>query len=455
MTILSLPVRKRSELQTSLTALPEELQEWRNLAEPKGAFEKHRSQIGRLSFQVEGLLAPITAEAQKLETDDALFRSARKLELRILAVQSIWDYFRAKFLLRSGGPFAPFMRAADAFAWACYQPSLKAFAPENLALASPPLVALATIWSPNALPRDHEYEVVRTPGGWTDTAAFSKVIASLPVPILGIPWSHLDNLPQLALLAHEVGHVVEHDFCLEEPLEQCVRRAAIACEQRRGAWLAWRKELFADLYGCYAAGPQFPWALSEVLTANSETIMGESQSAVNWSAYPGATLRMEWNACVLRTLGWNDDAQQLLDQWMEVYPSHEFASFTPDLGALASELTTLLPRALDFRYVEPGRKSAVEQKNLAVRLAQAGFSFDTADLYEPRALVAAAGDLSRRGIGSRELWKKFRDRIVKARPPGELGPEEGAAQIDEAKERKTGEGLADEFFSSLFPDGPA
>ena len=64
------------------------------------------------------------------------------MEKRLLAVHSVWDYFRSKLVLRQQEPFATFLKAADAFAWACYLPVLEHLSDPQGPLRQPPLVAL-------------------------------------------------------------------------------------------------------------------------------------------------------------------------------------------------------------------------------------------------------------------------------------------------------------------------
>ena len=65
--------------------------------------------------------------------------------LRLLAVQAVWDYFRSKLVLRAQEPFATFLQAADAFAWACYAPMLARYGRQGIDRREPPLVALQGI----------------------------------------------------------------------------------------------------------------------------------------------------------------------------------------------------------------------------------------------------------------------------------------------------------------------
>lgn len=442
--------RKRDELNSKLQAVPNELKRWVELSENNQPFEKHHSQIRKLAPQIEGLHSAIAEDLKNLmDNDENLLREARKLETRMLAVHSVWDYFRSKFVLRAQEPFAKFLKAADAFAWACYEPVQKAHKEAGgKDMREPPLVVLQNLWSPSALPRDHAYNIARAPGGWTDTKPFVDVIESLPLPILGLPWFHLEHLPHVVLLAHEVGHVVEHDFGLEDTVEAVVRTAPLTDESRRDAWVSWRKEVFADWFGCYAAGPAFVWALAEVLASGVAGIINEKKQDT-WGDYPTTTLRVCFNRAALRLLGWTEDADDIEKEWTSTYASHQMGHFEADAAVVAEALKggTLLPDALLYNRVRPQENRSVEIVSLSPNITE----LTDTSLRDARALIAAAGTLYRATPSNaltRKHWEKLRQRIVTARPPGLLAPPVTTATDEEAEKQK-GRALAAEFFSAL------
>jgi hypothetical protein len=294
--------RRTSELSAKFKALPSELGRWAAMSGLGAPFEKHHTQIRRVSAQVLGLYDEIARELEQLNPPDAVLTQARTLELRLLAVHSVWDYFRVKFVLRSQEPFASVLISADAFAWACYEPVQRARADTTTDRREPPLVAPQNQWSPTALPRGKAYDVARSPGGWTNTSAFARVIERLPIPILGLPWHALEHLPHLALLAHEVGHVVESDFGLQNAVDEALK-SVVTDPNRQAAWSSWRSEVFADLFACYAAGSAFAWGLMDVAAADVRRITGETKTAADgWGDYPTTTLRILLNAECVRPM---------------------------------------------------------------------------------------------------------------------------------------------------------
>jgi hypothetical protein len=444
--------RKRAELQAKLKALPAELDSWRALsATGMSPLAKHNTQIRRLAAQVEGLQAQIAADVDALATDDDVLREARTMEKRLLAVQSVWEFFRSKLVLRAQPPFDMFLRSSDAFAWACYAPMLARYGDLQGARREPPLVALQGEWSPFAIPRDRRYQVMRTPGGWINSTPFVAVISSLPVPIVGVPWLHLEHLPDLLVVTHEIGHIVEHDFGLETTVETAITRA-LNGNDRAAAWAAWRGEVFADLFACYAAGPEFVWTLVDLLAQYEADVATEvlSDDGKGWGTYPTTTLRVLLNVAALEALDYASDAQQIRAEWTASYPRHAMGRFEPDLGVVASAVlgrgSGILPD--DLRFANTGQQAQTAARLLRQDLPLAGDE----TVQDARAIVAAASAIYRRepSVDHRSRWHSARQHIVTTQPPGLLAEEKRAAdKIDETRDRDDGKARARAFFEAL------
>jgi hypothetical protein len=455
--------RKRAELAAKLQALPAELDIWRGLsADETSPLAKHHTQIRRLAAQVEGLQSQIETDIGALVTDDDLLRQARTMEKRLLAVQAVWEFFRSKLVLRAQEPFAAFLKSSDAFAWACYAPMLQRYGDAQGTRREPPLVALQGDWSPFAIPRDRAYQVMRSPGGWTDSAPFVDVISSLPVPIVGVPWLHLEHLPNVLIIAHEVGHIVEHDFGLEttvgDRIADALKEANITDTAHTDAWKHWRAEAFADLFACYTAGQEFVWTLVDLLARRAQDITSETlDDEKGWGDYPTTTLRVLLNVAALELLGHADHATRIRTEWTKSYASHAMSAFEPDLPVVAKAIVSsvgnngLLPADLAFTGVAQQAARAVNRLRQNLPLSQ------DATLQDPRAIVAAASSIYRQQptADHRDRWLRARQHIVNVRPPGLLADEEqkSADQIDEAQDRQAGNARASAFFAALEKDG--
>ena len=105
-----------------------------------------------------------------------------------------------------------------------------------------------------ALSREQEFEPQDDKTGATRGALFVNALSAMPIAVLGIPWYTSELLLNLATLAHETGHVVDSDFGIGETLQSIVATTLQTSPLRDGWSIHWRREVFADLFACYAAG---------------------------------------------------------------------------------------------------------------------------------------------------------------------------------------------------------
>src|SRR6516162_6944460 len=110
--------RRKTDLLRQFEALPNELKHWIAVSQVDQPFEKHHSQIGALSKQMLELNEKVKEDWKSSEE----FTTIERARLRCAAVQTVWNYFREKFLLRLDGLLGRYLKAADAYAWACYEP---------------------------------------------------------------------------------------------------------------------------------------------------------------------------------------------------------------------------------------------------------------------------------------------------------------------------------------------
>ena len=173
----------------------------------------------------------------------------------------------------------------------------------------------------------------------------------MPVPVVGIPWYQLAHLPDAVFIGHEVGHLVEEDLALEEPL----RHAVAAClagmpEERISAWSGrWRSEVFADVYGVLVCGPAYAQALIDVMSDNPAEIADEQQPMPRgWSTYPTRTLRALVVCEAVRRLPTEAadkkffvaTGDRLQKAWTVAYPQHAMGSYEPDVARVVCALMT-------------------------------------------------------------------------------------------------------------------
>jgi hypothetical protein len=443
--------KKAAEIEWKLRSLPDELKAWRHLSELGQPFEKHHSQIRRLGLQIEGLHNKVVSNFDQAVTQRTLLTFADALEKRALAVHTVWDFFRSKFALRAVEPLGSYLRMADAYARECYEPVRQQFVTGGGAdRCEPPLVTFDNHVSPWALSREATYAPASDPGGIVATAEFTEVVSMLPIPLLGLPWHYITYLPHVAFLAHECGHAVDKDFGLDKRSHPALARSEIDAERLPG-WQAWRREMFADVFACYAAGPSYAAALVEVLMRDPCRIGKEVRTQQRWGTYPTTTLRILLNTEALKHFGFGEDAKTLREKWLTDYPAHAMKPFEDDLPAVVKALhagAALPEKDLAFSAADSA------QSRVTAKLYFAGGQHGATDVYPVRVLIAAAREmLTLPGATQpmlQQYWEALCQHAVMSRPPGLLTAEaQRAREFDSELERTEAEGLADVLFRAI------
>jgi hypothetical protein len=433
--------RRRQDLEEQLGVLQHELDHWKALSAEHQPFEKHHSQIDALSRQMLDLNAKVRKEWNK--SND--FAAIQKAQRDCGAVHTIWNYFREKLLMRADAQLGTYLRAADAYVWACYEPVLRqwraALSREKKEgpLREPPLVTFDTESSPWALSRQGRYVPQGDRTGTTRSSLFADTLASMPIAILGIPWYTMELLPNLAVLAHETGHVVELDFGLADRVEQKLDDVMKASTLRDGWSTHWRKEVFADLFACLAAGPSWVWVLADNIpdSPDATRVKKRPTDYDKWGRYPPPTLRMLLNIAALRHLGYDGDAARLEKYWKADYTEHAMTPFEDDVKQVVPTFydAAALPADLNYRQL-------VGAAAQAQRTTEKGAALAADQRIDPRALVGAACDVHRTaapGFDKAAVWQRLQTHIVTSRAPGVLGPRKDREAATASAQMRTNE----------------
>jgi hypothetical protein len=444
---MSLADRKLAELSAKLASVERELSEWRSASSADGPLEKHHTQVHAISKALTTLAAGIQTRLDEVAGAGSLAADAVTIELMILELHRIWDFFRSKLALRYVPWFQSYLLVADELAWSCYEPVTRWIGDQ--VGKEPPLVFLNGGSSPFTLPRGSAYDAEQVPGEDFRTERFRAELRHLPIPVVGVPWFQLQHLPDALVIAHEIGHDVEADLGLTEHLRTLVESALAAKgvdEGRRRVWLHWIGETFADVYGALATGPAYVATLIDFLSSDTTTV-----SDVGPGRYPPAAVRVLVASAVVELNGLSDEARAMRDRWREADPSSNSAGFEDDTTKVAvalvegtypqldnGDLRTLLtfgPSDQD-RAVRSGEEAAAGRQppagDVRVLSAAARLAFDS----EPDGYQAGrAGERIMRKIGA------VRKRGVRAGPnPDDARPDDAAR---EARDARVGQGLFD------------
>lgn len=358
MCLIELANRKKLELNQKMNALESEFDDWLEKSKDENAkFAKHHTQIRA----IQAMLAPRHKEIRadldlyspETDTDNFLGDCANSEKL-ILSEHRIWNYFRSKFIQRNEDVFKLYLEVADEFAWECYMPIQKTVYPDASTAKGkePPLVFFNGGASPFSVSRDRAFEPESVIGGGITLDA--ETVGKLPIPMVGIPWHQVKNLPEILVIGHEVGHIVEKDFGLTAELEKHLDNALdSASDERRSAWKSWLSEIFADLYGCLAAGPAFAGTLIDFIITDKNLISEELKFSSDWGKYPTVYLRVEIILHVLKHLKFDEEIKKYEDLWRSNYTSKMPKEYLDDIKII-------VPQFLNGKYQCLGGKSIPE-----------------------------------------------------------------------------------------------
>src|SRR5215472_7235767 len=123
---VSLPSRRRAEIDAKLRSLDAELCHWKKLTEREDlGLRRHHSQVRRLAAVFDGLTESARKNVEALSAESAIvLERAESVENDILAVHAIWEVFRSKLVLREDAMFRNMLAACDDLTWECYGPAM-------------------------------------------------------------------------------------------------------------------------------------------------------------------------------------------------------------------------------------------------------------------------------------------------------------------------------------------
>ncbi len=333
---MNLIQQRAVELGHQKQVLRDELGAWRDKTQRGEKLEKHHTQVLAITAKLDGFL-DLIAEPDPAAAEP--FKDYETINRSLIGAHRVWAYFRSKLALRDVDWLVADLKCADELAWECYRPARERAAaagsipPEGL--KEPPLVFFSNDASPFAQARHSVFEPEKI-NEQGDVKRLGDALLLLPIPVIGVPWFQIKHLPMAVVIAHEVGHAVEHDFQLGKPLADGFAALPVDAD-RKPAWSSWRHELFADAYGVLCTGPAFVLALMYFLAGDPASIQQERVEGPAWGRYPNRFLRMLVNFELLARLGIAEATWK--QAWIDTYQFHLMQPFDDDIAAV---VTTLL-----------------------------------------------------------------------------------------------------------------
>jgi hypothetical protein len=392
---MDLAARKTVEISTKLENLGNEFESWRNKTGPSSKFPQHNSQI-REALRI---LECLRVKAQQKQTE----LGVQKTSMLVLATHRLWEFFRSKFSQRLVDEYKDYLAWADQLAWSCYKPA------RDFALKAPPLVYLNGGFSPFVTRRGSAYfaEIVANEN-FTDADVMAAQ-KKLPFPIIGVPYYQVMHHAEMASIGHEVGHVVEDDLELTEELNRTFEDTLKAGHPRLKYWMGWRRELFADVWGCLATGPAFASALADFKFGQEE----ESPIPIDGTKYPPPWLRIGFTKAVLESDALNFNVREILQPFQGEFRQSEGADgFLQDAKLLASAMLICkfqkfgtLPSLLTFTA---GQQARAETAVTAVlKTPPQAISYEEVDIRVVTAAYRLAYDSNALRVCEADTKKRF------------------------------------------------
>ena len=379
---MSIAGRKHAALTAKVASLRAELERWQELADADGGkLSRHFTQLEAITYHL-GVAAEEQAETlERVRGGDSdIVEGSLPVQNAVLDIERGWEYFRGKLAQRYLDDLELYLIGADELAWACYRPLRKA---AGEPAREPPLTFLNGGASPFMIARGERYTAAIADGG-VRNARVDALIGALPVAVVGLPWSHLHHVPDVAVVAHETGHVVEEDLRLAGSVRALIRGAVPDCD-RVPAWEAWAGEVFADVFGAVTLGPAYLAALTEFVSGPRRAVV---RARPRPGEYPTPTLRVLLCAAVCRSCG-PADVDRVVAEWCSIYDAPALDGWEDDARAVGAALADgALPelgkslRSL-VGFSADDWADAIED---AERLLEGG----EPDASDPRVLIAAA-----------------------------------------------------------------
>ena len=118
----------------------------------------------------------------------------------------------------------------------------------------------------------------------------TKWLLKLPIPVVSLPASCVDEPWRLVFLGHEIGHHVLVDLVADSELHLRFNELlAEAAGDANSHWKEWGCEVFADVWGLLTLGPWSIWALASV---EMDDKAGMLRAKMGKAKYPPPVVRL-------------------------------------------------------------------------------------------------------------------------------------------------------------------
>lgn len=273
------------ETQDGLADLRTRITTWFGDRRGRDTLRQYWTQLGGLERvllpsmeQVQGDISKVRNLTQTGEVHAACRLNDRRVNL----IDRYWRYFGDKWDQRDDEEVGSTLLAADEIVWSCWATPFQA---AGDVVAAAPLPYLEPFFTPRAIPR------TRPPQDFKQADELLRsALATLPVPLVGLPPVVHPRPWWLAAIAHETGHHIQRDFSggvFYLRLGSVIEAAAVCAGAEPGSWKGWHEEIFADACSVLLLGPAAATATAEMLRTSDASMLAED------GAYPSAVVRQQ------------------------------------------------------------------------------------------------------------------------------------------------------------------
>jgi hypothetical protein len=255
---------------------------------------RDRDKLQQYWTQLDGLKRVLLPSIEQVQGDVHTVRdltltgevhaACRQNDRRVSLIDRYWRYFSDKWDQRDDKETSGTLLAADEVVWSCWATPFQA---ADAAVAAAPLPYLEPFYTPRAIPR------ARPPQDFKRADELLRsALATLPVPLVGLPPVVHPRPWWLAAIAHETGHHIQRDLSggvFYSGIGPVIEAAAVGAGAEPGSWKRWHEEIFADACSVLLLGPAAATATIEMLRTSDASMLAEELAEER--AYPSTFVR--------------------------------------------------------------------------------------------------------------------------------------------------------------------
>jgi hypothetical protein len=266
-----------------LEQLDGEFRAWLKERRRKDQFAQYKTQLDAIESVVTGAVRELATATDALDANRSqgeIYEECRLLEVRIVWLRRVWQFFRDKFDQRDDPLLGPLLKAADEVVWSCYHQIFVQAQVRGLSLLQgpAPLPYVESQFSPEAFPSE------LVPPGLKDLGLGGSFLRDhlnrLPIPVVRLPPACAGSPWLLVYIGHEIGHHVQYRLTDDLQTLQAIRERVEAAVEADGAnpadvavWGRWSVEIFADIFSVLVMGHWAVRAMAELEFAPPETML--------------------------------------------------------------------------------------------------------------------------------------------------------------------------------------